>query len=139
MTNVIKAAACTSTTSTCNAMLKAQMLATALDVYFSDPALGTNKILAPAPIGAIKIDLTTVCTLIGTTPGTCTGGYLDVSSVFGGTARTVLQMLGDAAAPTPPASSNVGGTTWYGQVKAKQVLAKDGFDAVNNEVAFTAA
>ncbi|MDX6642443.1 MAG: hypothetical protein QOD76_405, partial [Solirubrobacteraceae bacterium] len=39
VTNVIKAATCTSQTKTCNAMLKAQMLATALDVYFSDPAL----------------------------------------------------------------------------------------------------
>src|SRR5437899_2906246 len=36
----------------CVGMLKAQMLATALDVYFSDPALGANKIDVPAPIGA---------------------------------------------------------------------------------------
>src|SRR6266568_4575365 len=33
---VIKAATCSGTTQPCNAMLKAQMLATALDVYFSD-------------------------------------------------------------------------------------------------------
>ena len=32
-----------------NPMLKAQMLATALDVYFSDPALGGNKMSAPCP------------------------------------------------------------------------------------------
>jgi hypothetical protein len=30
----------------------------------------------------------------------------------------------------------VGGTVWYNQVKATQVLAKDAFDAVNNQVAF---
>ena len=33
--NVINAGTCTSSTSTCNTMLKAQMLATALDVYYS--------------------------------------------------------------------------------------------------------
>ncbi len=32
--------------------------------------------------------------------------------------------------------SNVGGTTWYGQVKATQGLAKDAFDAINNWQAF---
>jgi hypothetical protein len=42
-------------------------------------------------------------------------------------------MLGDAAG-----NSSVGGTTWYAQNKAKQVLAKDGFDAINNAVAFSA-
>src|SRR5204862_7159166 len=47
VTNVIKTATCTSLAKTCNAMLKAQMLATALDVYFSDPALGGNRIGAP--------------------------------------------------------------------------------------------
>ena len=34
-------------------MLKAQMLATALNVYFSDLALGGNKIAAPQAIGGI--------------------------------------------------------------------------------------
>jgi hypothetical protein len=34
--------------------------------------------------------------------------------------------------------SNVGGTAWYGQLKSLQVLAKDGFDAMNNQVAFRA-
>src|SRR5205814_1322392 len=101
-------------TQPCNAMLKAQMLATALDVYFSDPALGGNKISAPAPIGGVKIDLTSS------------------SSAFGGaTSRTVSQMLTDAAS-----QSNVGGSTWYGNVKATQVPAKDAFDAINNQVAF---
>jgi hypothetical protein len=46
---------------------------------------------------------------------------------------TVLQMLGYAAA-----MSNPGGSNWYGQVKATQVLAKDAFDAINNQVAFSA-
>ena len=34
--------------------------------------------------------------------------------------------------------SNVGGSVWYGNVKATQELAKNGFDAINNQVAFSA-
>ena len=36
--------------------------------------------------------------------------------------------------------SNVGGTVWYGQVKSgpnSQELAKDAFDAINNQKAFS--
>jgi hypothetical protein len=112
--NVFNAATCGG--STCNAMLKAQMLATALNVYFSDPALGTNKIGAPAPIGPQTIDLTHI------------GGSENVSAAFGGaTSMTVLQMLTYAAG-----KSNVGGSVWYGQVKATQVLAADAFNGINN-------
>ena len=31
--------------------------------------------------------------------------------------------------------SNAGGSIWYGQVKATQELAKNAFDAINNQVA----
>ena len=44
---------------------------------------------------------------------------------------TVSQMLAYAAS-----QSNAGGSVWYGQVKAIQELAKDAFDAINNQVAF---
>ena len=124
--NVIKAAACTSSSSTCNAMLKAQMLATALDVYFSNPALGGNKISAPAPIGGVSVDLTKICTNIPT----CSS-FEDDSGVFGATSLTVSQILASAAG-----QSNVGGSVWYAQVKATQVRAKDVFDAINNQVVF---
>ena len=75
--NVIKAASCTSTAKTCNSMLKAQMLATALDVYFSDPALGGNKIGASAPIGGVTVDLTKICAMIDGSGGTstCSGSF----------------------------------------------------------------
>jgi len=102
VTSIIKSASCGG--STCNAMLKAQMLATALNVYFSNSSLG-----------GVTINLT------------------NVSSAFGGaTSLTVSQMLAFAAG-----TSNVGGSTWYGNVKATQVLAKDIFDAINNQVAPT--
>jgi hypothetical protein len=113
--------------SSMNAMLKAQMLATALDVYFSDPALGGNKINAPGPLGGVVIDLTHICKNIPT----CTT-YEGVSSAFNGqSSMTVNEMLAWAAS-----QSNSGGSTWYGNVKATQGLAKDAFDAINNNVAF---
>ena len=50
----------------------------------------------------------------------------------GSTCNAMLkaQMLAYAAS-----QSNAGGSTWYGNVKATQVLAKDAFDAINNQVA----
>ncbi len=105
-------------------MLKAQMLATSLDVYFSDPTLGGNKINAPAPIGGVAIDLTKI--------RKATGIYENVSSAFGGaTQMTVSQMLSYAAS-----QFNVSTKAWYGQVKSTQELAKDAFDAINNQWAF---
>ena len=107
--------------STMNPMLKAQMLATALDVYFSDPALGGNRIGAPAPIGGLTIDLTAI------------GGSENVSAAFGGaTSMTAMQMLTYAAG-----QSNPGGSVWYANFKARQGLAKDAFDGINNQIVFT--
>jgi hypothetical protein len=118
-----------------NAMLKPQMLATALDVYFSDPALGGNKIKALSPIGGVIIDLTMVCQMIDSSGGsaTCSGTSENASSAFGGAScMTVLQMLTYAGS-----QSNAGGSFWYANVKSTQQLAKDAFDAINNRVALT--
>ncbi len=123
VTNVIKAA--NASGASMNAMLKGQMLATSLDVYFSNPALGGNKIGAPTPIGGVSIDLTKICTDM-----TCTT-FEDSSSVFGGSPKTVLEMLTYAAS-----QSNIGGKLWYGNVKSTQELAKDAFDAINNQKVF---
>lgn len=124
--NLIKGSGSNCGGSSCNAMLKPQMLATALDVYFSNPALGGNKLGAPQPIGGLTVDLTHVCTDIPT----CSS-FVNASSAFGGaSSMTVLQLLAYASS-----QSNVGGSNWYGQVKATQVLAKDVFDAINNQVA----
>jgi hypothetical protein len=126
VTTVIKAA--NASGAAMNAMLKGQMLATSLDVYFSSTALGGNKIGAPAPIGGQWIDLTKVCKNIAT----CTV-YENTSAAFGGASSlTVGQLLSYAASQ----ATTVGGTSWYGQVKATQELAKDTFDAINNQKAF---
>lgn len=114
--NVVKAA--NAGGATMNAMLKAQMLATALDVYFSDPALGGNKIGAPTTIGSVVIDLTKI-------PGT--NGQAPLA--FGGaTSGSIGWLLSYAAG-----QSNVAGSLWYGQVKYIQEMAKDTFDAINNQ------
>ena len=112
--NLIKSA--NASGSSMNAMLKAQMMATALDVYFSDPALGGNAIKAPAPIGAVVIDLTQI------------KGKSSSAAFGGATSMSVMAMLTYAAS-----QSNVGGGLWYGNVKSIQELAKDAFDAINNE------
>jgi len=118
--NIIKNAS--SAGASMNAMLKAQMLATALDVYFSDPALGGNKIGAPSgPIGSLTIDLTHIW------------GNQDSSGGFGGaTSMTVNQMLAYASS-----QSNAGGSLWYGNVKTTQEKAKNAFDSINNGTAFS--
>jgi hypothetical protein len=139
--NAIKAATCTSTSKTCNSMLKAQDLATSLDVYFSDPALGTNKIGAPSPIGLRQIDLTQICNMVDGSGGsaTCSGSYQNASSVFGGNSCLYVYNLAQSTDILRYAASqsNVGGSTWYAQNKANQVLAKNVFDAINNTAAFT--
>ena len=134
---IIKNATCSGpSTSPCNAMLKAQMLATALDVYFSDPTLGGNRIGAPGPIGAVSIDLSKVCNMIDGSGGTasCSGTFSNVASLFGVTkCATVMTMLIYQNTSDPLAD---GGAVWYGNVKASQVGAKNAFDAINNQVAF---
>lgn len=93
-----------------NAMLKAQMLSTALDTYFAGGA-GGNQLGAPQPIGGLTVNVSTW------------------SAAFGGATRmTVNQMLSWASG-----QSNSGGTTWYNQVKATQTLAIAAFNAINNQ------
>lgn len=98
--NTIKGATCTSVSQTCDSMLKAQMLATILNVWRT-PALGTT--------------------------------YIDTSdwaAAFGGDeCMTVNQMLAYV-------SGQYSGGTFYGGDKTLQVLAKDSFDAINNNESF---
>jgi hypothetical protein len=106
---------------TMNAMLKGQMLATALDVHYTGPGSTTTsqKFLPHSTLGDVDVDLTHV-------DGTA------VSAAFGGASHlTVSQALSHAAS-----QSNSGGTVWYGQAKTTQELAKNLFDAINNERAY---
>ena len=121
--NVIKSGATNCGGATCNAMLKAQMLTTALNV-----ATGVTP-------GGEVIDLVHGCKMIDSSnlTATCSGAENWTAAFGGATTLTVSQMLAYAAS-----QSNSGGSVWYGQVKAVQVLAKDAFDAINNGVALSA-
>ena len=126
------AAVFSASTSSVLAELKMQALATALNVYFSDPSLGGNTIGAPAPIGNISVDLTHVCVMkdSGTGSGSCSGAVSSSINAFSGaTQLTVSQMLAASSS-----SSNAGGTVWYSN-STTQALAKNAFDAVNNQKA----
>ena len=123
-----------------NAMLKAQMLAAALNAYFSDPTLGGNRLGAPHPIGGLTIDLLHVCAMVDDTGGSSVCVSIeDASSAFNDQATmTVTQMLNWAAAQaTAATAANRLASPWYGQDRALQRLAKDSFDAINNGVAFS--
>jgi len=126
VTNVIKGA--NAGGASMGPMLKAQMLATALDVYFSDPALGGNMVSAPTPIGGVDVYLALICT-----DASCSA-FEDLSTVFPGTPdgkESVLQLLADASN-----ASTSGGSMWYGNVRSTQELAKDAFEALNSERVF---
>jgi hypothetical protein len=104
-----------------NLRLKAEMLITALNVYFSDPALGGNKIGSPVPIGGVHINLTPEVS----------------AAAFGGAnCPTVLDMLSYAASQAAPASgANPGASPWYGDLKPTQEAAKNAFETINENQA----
>ena len=103
--NVIKAA--NASGASMNAMLKAQMLAAALNYYFTE--VDPRRSAPSGSLGDMVFDIR------------------PWSGAFGGaTSMTLLQMLQYASG-----QSNAGGSVWYGQVKATQTLAKDAFAAVN--------
>jgi hypothetical protein len=112
--DVIKAA--NASGATMDAMLRAQMLATALNVFFGV----TN--------GTDVIDLVHGCKMIDNSGGTATcSGAENWSPAFNNQASmSVNDMLNWAAANFS-----------YGGSKAMQGLAKDAFDAINNSVALT--
>jgi hypothetical protein len=106
---------------TMDAMLKAQMLATALSAYFT-PGLGTAN-----------IDLSHICST-GISNGTCSI-FVSYSTFWGGSPKSVNTLLG-LASTAFVGSNGVG--TWYGAVKSDQEKAKNTFDTINNGLAWIA-
>jgi len=137
-----------------NAMLKAQMLATALDVYFTDPSFGwtatpvgsgktavkpPQAFLPNTPLGAFVMDLTAVCPMVdNTTAGTatCSGVKPSTNAFASGAAPaaslTVQAILDFAATNPAPFSAGV----WYAGDRTKQETLKNIFDQINNQDAF---
>lgn len=100
-----------------NTMLKAQMLATALNVYFSSSSLGGNYINAPNPIGAAIVDLYNIPSV-----GNVSADFNNLQYA------SIYEMLNISSS-----YSNPGGTTWYGNIKSIQDLAMETFNAINNQ------
>jgi hypothetical protein len=118
--NVVKAA--NASGASMNAMLKAQMLATALDVYFSQP--NWDKLFAfnggnNVSLGGVKVDLTNVCVMCDGSGGsaTCGGTFANVSAAFNSQpSMTISDMLSWASNQATPASAtNPLASPWYGQ------------------------
>jgi hypothetical protein len=114
---------------TMNKMLKGQMLATALDVYYTGAGkyAGAQAFLPSTPIGSASVDLLHVCTDIAacTTFQNTSGAFNNLPSA------TVSQLLSIASS-----YSTSGGATWYAQNKTTQGKAKNTFDAINNNVTY---
>jgi hypothetical protein len=115
------------------AMLKAQMLATALDVYFTDPANWTlanaGRFLNSAKLGDRQVDLTKVCS-VGTS--NCS---IDARSAFGGTSPQKVSDLITYAAGQYTSMTNWYAATGGLTVAQLQSRAKDTFDTINNNLA----
>ena len=129
------------------------MLATALDVYFSTPALGGNQIggytglsTKQPPLGNVVVNLSAIHPCSDSSGGaTCTSGAEDTRPEFGiaqttsclGT--TIANMLAYANVLSTvngkPVATATTGATWYMQNKSRQVPAKDSFDDFNNQIA----
>jgi hypothetical protein len=142
-----------------NVMLKAQMLGTALGVYFSDPTKGytsttisgkkpPSNFLTNGSLGGLNIDLTLICPMIdNTTAGTAscknntpsTNGF--ASGAFLSACLTVQGILDYESTILSPYNGypSVAGTTksiWYGGDRTKEEIAKNTFDQINNKDAF---
>jgi hypothetical protein len=140
-----------------NAMLKAQMLATALNVYFSDPALGytsttVNKVKPPStfllngPLGSFSMDMTAICPEVdnlSTGTATCSNNTPSTNAVSAGAvtsaAMTVQAILDYESTTTPsPFNGSTSSSAWYGTNRTLEEIAKNIFDQINNEQAFSA-
>jgi len=134
-----------------NVMLKAQMLATSLDLYFSTSgfsSFGTGKVKPPSTFltsGGVNInmDTTAVCPMVeNTTTGsaTCVGGNPSTNAFASGAlpapAMTVSAILNYAATAAPGGAFT--SPTWYGSDRTKQTILKNVFDQINNRMAFSA-
>src|SRR5262249_22977405 len=112
-----------------NNMLRAQMLGTALDVWFSGPGWTSgaiNKIKPPSnflshnSLGAFKMDTTAVCPMVdslSTGTATCQNNTSSTDAVAAGAVPTspmTMQALLDFAATAPsPFNGSTSSPNWY--------------------------
>jgi hypothetical protein len=131
-----------------NSMLKAQMLGTALDVWFSGPGWTSttiSKVKNPASflsihnLGTFNMDTTAVCPMVDNTvagTATCKNNLPSTDAVASGVVASSpmsMQAILDYAATNP---TPFNGSTWFGTNKTKQEVLKNIFDQFNNQDAF---
>lgn len=135
-----------------NKMLKAQMLGTALDVWFSGPGWTSTKIGGVKPpsnflshinLGTFNMDVTAVCPMVdNTTTGTatCLNNKPSTDAVASGAVPNSpmsMQAILDFAATTPsPFNGSTISSVWYGGDRTKEEILKNIFDQFNNQMAF---
>jgi hypothetical protein len=135
-----------------NKMLKAQMLGTALDVWFSGPGWTPTKsgsvkppsqFLSHNSLGTFKMDTTAVCPMVDNTStgtATCKNNLPSTDAVASGAVATSpmsMQAILDFAATTPaPFNGSTSNSVWYGGTRAKQEILKNIYDQFNNQLAF---
>jgi hypothetical protein len=135
-----------------NKMLKAQMLGTALDVWFSGPGWTSTKIAGVKPpsaflshnnLGTFKMDTTAICPMVDNlNAGTanCKNGLPSTDAVAAGAlpvSPMAMQAILDFAATTPsPFNGSTSSSEWYAGNRTKQEILKNVFDQFNNRLAF---
>ena len=135
-----------------NKMLKAQMLGTALDVWFSGPGWTSTpigKVKTPSnflthnTLGSFKMDTTAICPMVdNTTAGTaaCKLGTKSTDAVASGalpSSPMAVQAILDYASTSPaPFNGSTAGSIWYAGDRTKQEVLKNVFDQFNNQLAF---
>jgi hypothetical protein len=135
-----------------NSMLKAQMLGTALDVWFSGPGWTSTKIGGIKPpsnflshnnLGTFKMDTTAVCPMVdnlNTGSATCLNNTPSTDAVAAGAVPSSpmsMQSILDYAATTPsPFNGSTSSSIWYGGDRTKEEILKNIFDQFNNQLAF---
>jgi hypothetical protein len=135
-----------------NKMLKAQMLATALDVWFSGPgwtSTTVNKVKPPSSflshnfLGTFKMDTTAICPMVdnlSTGSATCKNNTPSTDAVAAGalpSSPMAMQAILDYAATTPsPFNGSTSSSNWYSGNRTKEEILKNVFDQFNNQDAF---
>jgi hypothetical protein len=135
-----------------NTMLKAQMLASALDVWFSGQGWTSTKVGGVKPpsnflqhnnLGTFNMDTTAICPMVdalSTGSATCKNGTPSTNAVTAGalpSSPMTMQAILNYAATTPsPFNGSTSSSIWYAGNRTKEEILKNVFDQFNNELAF---
>ncbi len=135
-----------------NKMLKAQMLGTALDVWFSGPGWTSTKVnnikppsnfLSHNNLGTFNMDTTAVCPMVdnsSTGSATCLNNTPSTDAVASGAVPSspmaMQAILNFASTTLSPFNGSTSSSVWYGGNRTKQEILKNIFDQFNNQLAF---